>query len=582
MRRLLAVFLLSAALGGCAFGRALDRGHDLVAAQQYRAALAAYEQALRLDPDSEEARRLVAQIRPYALSEAERAAGVAVAAGRWEEAFELGAYVARHDSARGEKLRGAVEGDMRAAIDAQLAASRHEAAYALAVRARRLAPRMARLEATLAGLRARFYAEAESLSAAGRHEPALAALEVVARYEPEREAELDERRAVVRGRWADEVAAQARAAEAAGTFGAAAALYAHAVEIAARPEHLQALRAHARGLREQGAFVVRLGADGDAVRRDRLAGAVASLAASVEGVVVDDAAEAQLTLDLWAPPARCGDAEAVSTEAREYVAGTRLVPNAAHAELLARAEAVRDRVHRTRDALRRERARARRLDEQIAACRERVAEIARAGHGHDGECRAAAERAREAHAAVADLERELAALDHELETIEAELRATPAMLSEPVMDTYFFEVREVTRRCDATTSLRLAPSWEGAAERQLETHAFDSDTTHAAHARIDLERDPLELASVASVAAGADDRAADVVGAIVAAQARAYYRATARGAIDLAREQPDHASDVMVAALLAGPSHLDEALTHTMGQHLRARYGLRSWRALSR
>src|SRR5690606_1221731 len=106
---------------------------------------------------SKEARRLVDQLRPYAIGEAEDEAGAAIAAGKYEDGLRLAGYVRRLDAARGDALAATVERWMRAGIEGLVAERKMEEAYPVAVRARRLFPRMAGIDDTFAKLRAHFH-----------------------------------------------------------------------------------------------------------------------------------------------------------------------------------------------------------------------------------------------------------------------------------------------------------------------------------------------------------------------------------------------------------------------------------------
>ena len=161
-----AVLLLVVLLGGCAAHPGIDRGHTLVASGDYREALAAYQEALAADPEDEEAARLVARLKPWARDQAYAEAERALGEGRYEAAVRHARYVARLDPALAAELTTHIEVVMRASLEAELLAGRHERAYPLAVRASRLFPHMRGLGTVFARLRSHYRTLSEQRAAA--------------------------------------------------------------------------------------------------------------------------------------------------------------------------------------------------------------------------------------------------------------------------------------------------------------------------------------------------------------------------------------------------------------------------------
>lgn len=322
--------LLLATTPACvsAYDRALDRGHALVAQKKYRDAYSAYRQAAKLDADDPEVQRLLAQIRPYAIEEATQDARRSISAGAYEAAAKHADFVAELDPKEGDRVHAEVRRWMRGALEGLVEGGQMTDAYALAIRAQRLYPRMEGLLATFERLRNHFLDQSDVALAKQDYQGAIESLDVIAKYEPRLERSLlAERRIRVKNAWADHVVTLAQKAEANQHLGAATALYARAFEVAGRPADRQGMTDRLRTLAEEGRFTVLLHEQSPASRPALGPGLSAELR-GLDGVRVSTEAEVgTLLLTLTAAPHTCSQSHTTSTASQTYQSGTRRVRN---------------------------------------------------------------------------------------------------------------------------------------------------------------------------------------------------------------------------------------------------------------
>jgi len=330
--------LLLAATPACvsAYDRALEHGHALVAQAKYRDAYAAYRRAAELDPDEPEVQRLLAQVRPYAIEEATEDARAQISKGKWEKAAEHADFVAKLDAARGARVHGEIQKWMKAALDALVSHEKMAQAYPLAIRSHRLYPKMPGLIGIFDKLRKHYLAKSDAALAGRDYRRAMAALDVIAKYEPKLESSmLAERRTKVRYAWADHVASLAEKAERDGHLGAAAALYARAYEVAARPAERQAMTERLTVLAEQGHFILVLREKSPA-SRPALGPHLSAELRGLDGVRVSTSSDAgSMLVSVHASPHVCTQTFTTSNETKTYQSGTRRVPNPAHRAIVA-------------------------------------------------------------------------------------------------------------------------------------------------------------------------------------------------------------------------------------------------------
>jgi tetratricopeptide (TPR) repeat protein len=563
-------------LSGCAFQSAIESGHQLVAQQHYRAALAEYERALRLDPDSDDARRLVAQITPYAIEEAEVDMRRELGEGRYERALEHADYVSRLDPARGAKQRQVVRDLMRTDLEGRLAGGQMASAYPLAVRAARLFPDMPGLGGIFERLRQHYEREAELLAAKGDYEQALAALDVIEQHEPDQAPRLAPRRAQIRGQWADSVAAKAQSAEAAEELGAAAALYARAYEIAGRAVEGDAMRRLVRQLREEGSFVLAMDYSGDPRRRKRVAGLTAPRLADIEGVVVADAEGVSMRAAVSAGAASCSEDVTTSTASQDYVAGTREVANPEHQRLSAELAAAQSRLSVLTSQVAAKSAEVARKEQRADDCH-RHASHPRPDGSPAESCASLDAEASQARSELAALEGELAGAQSDVASLGAQRAATSPTLTEDIIQTFHYQVAHHERRCGMSLSVALEPAWSGPEQHALHGGGATSDSSHQGYPEYGVASDPLVYPVADGTLIGqAEQAVAADLAALVAGKVRAYYRAMADRALRLEAEDGVAAADMMVAIISAGGGHLDDKRRAALGGRLRARFGLES------
>lgn len=439
-------------LAGCAYGRAIDRGHDYVAQSRWRDALAEFDRARRLDPDEAEAQRLYEMAVPHAIAEAKREAGQAVAEGRYEDALEAARYVEDLDPAEGEAMRTAVARWVEAGVEGFIREEKMAEAYALALRGKALFGGWKPLASQLIAIRDHYLKRSDAAFARDDFRGALEALAVIEKHEPERAPLHAERRDRIRGAWADRVSAEARAMADAGHPGAAAALYARAHEIAGRPADRDAMRVQLASLEEHGMFSVALDGRGEPSRARVEEDAELRLR-SVPGVhLASSAAEvASMAVHVETGPVRCRDESRIETDAVRYQSGSREVPNPAYQQL---ERAIARRAAEVEDHARRE-ATARREAERT------LLEARRCGRdvGRDEQV------VRDAEREVEEASRRVGEQRERVERLERRLREAPAERRERVR-------RRLERARDSLRSLeaeeREAASREGDARRALE------------------------------------------------------------------------------------------------------------------
>jgi len=243
----LAIILL---LSGCAFRNALNRGNDFAQQGKWRKALVEYQSAQKMDPDDEEAKKLVAHAKTRAIQLSLTDGSAALAQGGFEDAMKHVRYVQELDRkhARARQLAADTEAKMTKRMGALMDGDTL-VAYDFAVRSRKLFPSMKNLTANFEQLRKHYYDSSDKRLAAKEFELALSSLEVVGKREPGQKSEVLRRSKLVRDAWADTVVVTAKQRVAKGHKGAAAALYGRAFEIAQRSSDRGKMRDLSRQLR---------------------------------------------------------------------------------------------------------------------------------------------------------------------------------------------------------------------------------------------------------------------------------------------------------------------------------------------
>jgi tetratricopeptide (TPR) repeat protein len=582
--RLLVVFAALVGLAGCAVQNAIDAGNAFVEQREYRRALAEYERAAKIDPDSDEARRLVAQITPFALDEAEADMQAELTHARYEQAMTHVAYVRRYDAQRAEALSGRVRTQMHTHVEAHMAKGDMLKAYPLAVRAAKLFPDMPGLDSMFQRLRAHYVAQSEAHVAAGRYADALASLDVIERHEPHMKASLKERRARIRGKWADTVVAKAVSAEQAEELGAAAALYGRAYEIAGREPDGDAMRRVMRVLREDGAFQLKVDYDGDVTRRQAISKLATPLVTAIEGVTIAKADDAlSMRANVTAGRASCDESYTTSTRSKDYVAGTRQVPNPAYDQLSTDIDNETVEVNVLSSKVNSKEAQVSRLEARLRRC-ERRQQAAR-NNGKDRrqipDCNPPRTQLSNAKSELSSLKSKLGSAQSRLSSLTSMRASTPRTLTEDVVATFTYEVHHHKRTCGVALTAALEPAWSGPEKHQLSGSAVTRDNSHPGHPERGIPLDPKSFPRTdRDLVAAADRDAAKDLAGLVGKKVRSYYRAMADRALALEKSgQADDrvaAVDMYVAIVGAGGSHLDESREKAVEARLRALYGLES------
>ncbi|MGI5862728.1 MAG: hypothetical protein ACOX6T_11815 [Myxococcales bacterium] len=173
-RRLALLTALALTFAACAYGKHIDRGDEAFAIGQYDVALAEYEAALKLKPESEEAATKVAQTKEKIVAQACAATRARLAQGDYIGALEV-------------------------------------ASKALAVR-----PEAEPTQAAVREVSDRAQEKAMQLADEGNLASALSLLESIAYYLPPESAAVEPKAAGVRARWSARLGKQAASAEQAG------------------------------------------------------------------------------------------------------------------------------------------------------------------------------------------------------------------------------------------------------------------------------------------------------------------------------------------------------------------------------
>lgn len=573
-------FLVAAVplLGGCAFQKAIDAGHALVEARQYRAALAEYERALRLDEDSAEARSLIAQIVPYALDEAQADMQAELGEGDYEAAMKHVAYVRRYDGARAEKLASTVAAVMRTNVEALMARGDMLGAYPLAVRAGKLFSGMEGLDGVFSRLRAHFIAQSEQRALAGQYREALASLDVIEKNEPVMKETLAPRRAKIRGAWADTVVVKAAAAEAREELGVAAVHYARAFEIAGRDVDGDAMRRLIRVLRTDGAFNLAISYAGDARRRGSIAKLTSPRLTAIEGLTMAPGEDgASMIAHVHTGAASCAESYTTSSRSKDYVAGTRQVPNPAYAALSTDIDNQTTEINLLTGKVSSKSAEVDRLERRLKQCERRRDGAQRDGRHPPPSCSDIQSQLSTATSEHGTLSSQLSAAESRLLSLTSQRASTPQTFTEDIIETFTYEVRHHTRRCGVALTAALEPAWSGAESHAIGGEGTARDDSHPGYSQYGIPHDSLSYSlSDGDLVAHADQRAASGLANLVKDKVGSYYRAMTDRAFGLEAEDPAAAVDMLVAIVAAGRGHLDDARVAAIGRRLRARHDLES------
>jgi tetratricopeptide (TPR) repeat protein len=290
LKRLLLIVALICLLAGCAYGKHIDAGDELFAKGQYEQALVEYQAAVKLNPDSEEARGKVADTR--------RRIGA-----RYEE--EARALLKQEDYV------GAISAASRAQEHAEVAPSVLQLARDVSTRSQQ---------------------RADDLAAQRQWAPALQIVDALYEAFPDDRAVLDERLVAFRAAWAADLTARAQKAEAAKHHGDALLLYAQAAELTQGPVHIAKRDELLAMLVDTQSYNLVVVPD-DSSRGARVIAASLGRASDQRLVRIIDSKlakkgkTAHLTLSIDAGSPEFDTRRDLSTRVARYKSGTRQVPN---------------------------------------------------------------------------------------------------------------------------------------------------------------------------------------------------------------------------------------------------------------
>jgi hypothetical protein len=333
MRNLTVTLALLAMSSGCAYQQAMQHGETAAAAQDWEAAAAAYRFANDIKPGGAEA-ELAATIDSAVETELE-AAGKAVERGEYTEAA---AHLdeARHLNAEHPRIAEV----QQAATDALLVdlADRMEGEsdihdkYAFVAIAKQLAPESPQVEDASASLRDQVQADVLAQLEADQHAKARNTAALIAELEPE-QATLG---AQVEGRvteaWVESLAARAKRSERYRP-GLAAVYWARAHEVGGADEHLEASKTFLQAAAPKAPVRVFLDTKGSGGRHWTLRKELRADLEDSVGVGKGWGSSWDLKAVVSANNPKCTETSEEEPHTKEYVAGTKQVPNPEYGEL---------------------------------------------------------------------------------------------------------------------------------------------------------------------------------------------------------------------------------------------------------
>jgi flagellar biosynthesis chaperone FliJ len=326
--QLLVVACVLLGLTACTAQLAMMKGKRLENQGDMAGAYEAYSKAYDSKPDHEEAEAGVERTRARVVSDSLEQARQKLQAADYEGSVEALAYAERFDNDHPEvyQVRSEVEASLRDALIRNWESGDARATYALAVRGRKLFPKAEYVSATFEQVRMHFTTAAEKMLRQDKFDVSLAAVRTITEFEPERTAEMAPLEKRILEAWADDVVGEAAGHLRRKRIGAAAALYAHAYELAGRQGDLDKAHELSAKLGEQAKLTLRLDVSGLAWRAEQLG---AQLSAGVGGIadVSVVAVPARLQVRVTAPAPKCTESDAVTPTSKEYVSGQVEKPN---------------------------------------------------------------------------------------------------------------------------------------------------------------------------------------------------------------------------------------------------------------
>jgi tetratricopeptide (TPR) repeat protein len=289
LRRLLSILLLCALLSGCAYGNHIDQGDALYAKGDYEQAMVEYQSALKLKPESEEARGKLSDTKRRLGERFEKEARELLA-----QQDYLGAIAA---AARAQEHADAAPGVVNLAREVSLRVQEH----------------------------------ADTLATQRQWSTSIQLSEALYDAFPDDRAILDEKLAAYRQTWAADLAVRGQQAEQAKHPGDALLLYAQAAELTQGPVHIAKRDELLAMLVDTQSYNVLVktqdGSQGNRVVASGLAGGASQLVRVLDDKLVKKGKVVAVTAKVGIGRPEFDTQRTSSTRVARYKSGTRQVPN---------------------------------------------------------------------------------------------------------------------------------------------------------------------------------------------------------------------------------------------------------------
>jgi tetratricopeptide (TPR) repeat protein len=330
MERHLVSLVLFLSLAGCAHSTSLKKGDEAAAANNWTAALDAYQEALQSKPSSSSAREAVDHAKPLAVALELQNAQLALDLSNYEEAIQHLDYVRKVDPGNEEEKQ--LRDDAKKRMGQELAGKlEYEldaiAIYDLVERARKLFPDLVEIPKTLEALRTRIEKDAETLVSQKKYQEAIQAVKLVSEHEPNLKVHVQTLEQTYLTAWAEDFAARGKTADAKGQQGLATVLYARAYEIAGRPDDLQRSRTAARALVKKTQLTTYLETKGDGGRPSQIRVATQTTLDTMVGVAKGGKTTHDLGIEVNVKTPRCTETSTTEPKTKDYISGQIKVPN---------------------------------------------------------------------------------------------------------------------------------------------------------------------------------------------------------------------------------------------------------------
>lgn len=326
--RLLVVAGSIAILTSCTYQLAMRKADNLASRGEWEEAYTAYAKAAEKRPDDATAVTGRNNARDKVVAGAVEAAEAALARDDYEGCVAELTRAESFDPDAPEVYRVKAKADaaIRQALITAWESGDARAAYGLAVRARKLFPKAEYLEATFGQLRGHYTTRAVELLKTKKFDVSLAAVRTIVEFEPEQKSAMAPLETKILEAWADDLVAKATVHVRAKRLGAAAALYAHAYELAGRKADLDQAHAVAKTLAPTAAAAVKIDVTGVPVRSAAMKAAVATGLAGIPDTTSTSAAPA-LAVKVSTPAPRCSETDNITKAEQDYISGQVEKPN---------------------------------------------------------------------------------------------------------------------------------------------------------------------------------------------------------------------------------------------------------------